>query len=73
MKTLTAKRWELQEQLKQLGPTTIYALAKHLERDYKNVHTDITVLMEVGSVDKTEDGKVLVPWDDIEAHMRLAA
>lgn len=34
----TSKRWELVEALKSAGPLTIYALAKRLGRDYRNVH-----------------------------------
>ena len=42
----TPKRWELVEFLKASGPLTIYALAKRLERHYRNVHKDVTALME---------------------------
>ena len=44
MKNLTPARWELLKRLKKAGPLTIFALAKLLERDYKNVHTDVARL-----------------------------
>ena len=70
--TLTPKRWELNERLHREGPMSIYALAKLLERDYKNVHTDVKALSELEIVQETEDGKVAIPWDEIEAHFKLA-
>jgi predicted transcriptional regulator len=71
--TLTPKRWELIERLHHEGPMSIYALAKLLERDYKNVHTDVKALSGLEIVQETEDGKVVIPWDEIEAHFKLAA
>ena len=71
--TLTPKRWELIERLHHEGPMSIYALAKLLQRDYKNVHTDVKALSELEIIQETEDGKVMIPWDEIEAHFKLAA
>jgi predicted transcriptional regulator len=70
--TLTPKRWELIERLRCEGPMTIYALAKLLGRDYKNVHRDVKALMELDIIQET-DGKIEVPWDEIEARLRIAA
>lgn len=67
----TPKRWELVEALKTTGPLTIYALAKHLGRHYRNVHKDVTVLMEWTVIDKDEDGRVFVPWDEIDVRWPL--
>ena len=71
--TLTPKRWELIERLHHDGPMSIYALAKLLQRDYKNVHTDVKALSELEIIQVTGDGKVTIPWDEIEAHFKLAA
>ena len=71
--TLTPKRWELIERLRKAGPQTIYGLAKLLARNYKNVHTDVKALQAVGIIQETADGKIQVPWDEIEAHLNLAA
>jgi predicted transcriptional regulator len=70
---LTTRRWELLQALRQLGPVSINALAKHLERDYKNVHGDVKALEELSLIERTAAGLIEVPWDEIEAHMRLAA
>lgn len=71
--TLTPKRWELIERLRKEGPHTMYGLAKLLGRDYKNVHTDVKALLEYELLQETTDGKVEVPWDEIDAHLNLAA
>jgi predicted transcriptional regulator len=70
LKTLTPARWSLIENLRKAGPCSIYELAGRLERDYKNVHTDVTQLMRLGLVERTEDG-VGVAWEVVRAELRL--
>lgn len=67
----TPKRWELVEALKEAGPLTIYALAKQLSRHYRNVHKDVTTLMEWMVIEKDETGRVYVPWDEIDVRWPL--
>lgn len=67
----TPKRWELVEALKAAGPMTIYALAKLLARHYRNVHKDVTALMEWMVIEKDEAGRVHVPWDEIDVRWPL--
>jgi predicted transcriptional regulator len=66
LKMLTGKRWELVRTLQGRGPMAIRALARELERDVKNVHADVQVLMELGLIEK--DGRrIRVPFDKIRA------
>jgi len=65
--TLTPARWALLGRLRDEGPLSIYELAKRLGRDYKNVHTDATRLIELGLVERGADGGVSVPWDVVRA------
>ena len=67
----TPKRWELVETLKTAGPMSIYALAKHLNRHYRNVHKDVSILVEWPVIDKDESGKVYVPLDETDFRMAL--
>jgi len=64
---LTPARWALLERLRADGPLSIYALAKRLARDYKNVHTDVSRLVELGLIERGADGAVSVPWDVVRA------
>jgi predicted transcriptional regulator len=71
LKNLTPARWKLLAQLRAEGPVSIFALAKRLERDYKNVHTDVTRLADLGLIEKKRDGTIAVPWDAVRAGLRL--
>ena len=73
LRTLTSGRWGLLKILRINGPMSIRALAKALGRDYKNVYTDVKRLEHIGLIGRTKDGKVEVPWNIVEARLRLAA
>ena len=55
------------------GAKSVRSLANKLGRDYKNVHTDVRRLESIGLIDRTEDNKIEVSWDILEARLRLAA
>lgn len=71
LRTLTPARWALLERLRKAGPLSVYALARALGRDYKNVHTDVRQLTDVGLIEKQEDGKIRVAWDSVRAELRF--
>ena len=73
VKNLSPARWELLQRLKKAEPLSVYALAKLLERDYKNVHTDVSRLLELNLIEKNQDGQVSVPWQAVRAELRLSA
>ena len=73
LKTLTTGRWALLKKLHVNGPLSIRALANDLGRDYKNVHTDVRRLENVGLIGRTKDDRIFVPWDIVEARLSLAA
>ncbi len=49
-------RMEILRAVIQERPQSIYALAKLLGRDFKNVHTDVKLLADVGLLDLKEAG-----------------
>jgi len=71
MRTLTPARWELLKRLAKAGPLSVYALAKLLGRDYKNVHTDVASLVRLNLVERNQDGLVSVSWQAVRAELRL--
>jgi predicted transcriptional regulator len=73
LRVLTPRRWELLKTLRCGGAMRIRALSKTVGRDYKNVHSDVTALEAVGLIDRADSGLIRVPWDEIDAHMQLAA
>jgi predicted transcriptional regulator len=73
LKVLTPGRWILLKTLYKIGPMSIRRLAAELGRDYKNVHTDVRLMVNIGLVDRRPDNQVEVPWDIVEARLKLAA
>ncbi len=73
LKTLTPGRWLLLKKLRCNEPMSIRTLAKELRRDYKNVHTDVRTLENIGLIDRTDKNEIRVPWDIVDAQLRLAA
>jgi len=52
---------------------SIRSLAYELRRDYKNVHTDVRRLENIGLIGRTKNSRIKVPWDIVEARLLLAA
>jgi predicted transcriptional regulator len=69
LKTLTPARWVLLEELRKHETGSIYELAKKLGRDYKNVHTDVSRLIELGLIERRADGSLTVAWDGVRAEL----
>lgn len=69
---LTPARIDLLEALRRRGPCSVYALAKDVERNYSNVHTDVGKLEEHGLVKRTPEDTVFVPFESMEIHLTLS-
>ena len=72
LNVLTPKRLDLLKTLHESGPSSVRALARTSQRDYKNVHQDIHVLEKIGLIQR-RGGKVNAPCERIIAEIRLAA
>jgi predicted transcriptional regulator len=72
-KVLTAKRWELLKALCGAGPVSIREAARRVERDVKAVHTDVTVLLAAGVLDRTESGAIVFPFEAVKVEFLLQA
>src|SRR5687767_8263712 len=69
LKALSPARVVLVDSLRKAGPASIYELSKRLQRNYKNVHTDVTQLVVLGVIERDADGRVSVPWDLLRAEL----
>ncbi|MDO8413289.1 MAG: HTH domain-containing protein [Gallionellaceae bacterium] len=67
----TSKRWELIRLLRSTGPLSVAELARRLNRDYKNVHTDCERLIAWLAVEKNDQGHVFVPFSEIIVDLQL--
>lgn len=70
---LTPRRLEVLKTLRKQSQSSVRALSKKLGRDYKNVHTDVNALEDVGLIERTEEGALRVHWDVVDAHVKLVA
>jgi predicted transcriptional regulator len=72
---LSPRRMELLRHVAGNPDLSIRALAHALERDYKNVHTDVSDLESHHLLVRDEEGKLTAPYDEIviRAPLRDAA
>ena len=71
--TLTKKRWALLRAMVGQGPMTIRGLAREVGRDVKAVHGDVHALLNAGLVDRTAEGRVVLPYDAVHVDFELKA
>jgi predicted transcriptional regulator len=69
---LTPARLDLLDTLRRVGPCSVYALAKAAERNYSNVHTDVARMEELGLIERTAEGEIMVPYESLEILLPLA-
>ena len=70
---LTAKRWELLKALCGAGPVSIREAARRVGRDVKAVHGDVSALLNAGVLDRTEDGRIVFPFEAVKVEFLLQA
>lgn len=72
---VSEKRLELVRHVAAGEGLQIRPLARALRRDYKNVHSDVQALLELGLLEKDERGVLRAPFDEIviRAGLRKAA
>lgn len=72
-KTLTLKRWQILKVMTNAGELTIREVARRSGRDIKAVHSDISVLLQCGLLEKTDSGRVIFPYDAVHVDFMLRA
>jgi predicted transcriptional regulator len=65
---ITEKRLELLRHVASHEGLNVRKLAQSLGRDYKNVHTDVAELIDLGLLERGEDGVLSAPYDEILIH-----
>ncbi len=68
---ITEKRLELLRHVATQGGLNVRQLAQALGRNYKNVHTDVRELVELGLLERSEQGQLTAPFDEIVIHAEL--
>jgi predicted transcriptional regulator len=69
---LTERRWDIVNALQQAGAMGVRELARYVGRDVKRVHEDAQALVELGLLERTDQGGLLCPLVDIHVDMHIA-
>ena len=70
---LTEKRWGLLKALCGAGPVSIREAARRVGRDVKAVHGDVTALLNAGVLNRTDDGRIVFPFEAVKVEFLLQA
>ena len=73
IKVLSGRRWDLLQVMAGAGSMTIREAARRMERDVKGVHTDVHTLLAAGLLQKTDDDRIVFPYDAIHVDFTLRA
>jgi predicted transcriptional regulator len=72
-KAITPKRWEILRTMTGAGPLAIREVARRVERDVKSVHGDVQALLKAGVLDRTANGRIVFPYDEVHVDFVLRA
>lgn len=70
---MTAKRWAVIRVMAGAGPLSIREVARRVERDVKGVHGDVHALLSCGVLSRTEDGKIIFPFNEVRVDVVVKA
>lgn len=72
-KVLTQKRWELLATMTGAGAMSLREAARRAGRDVKAVHRDVHALLDAGLLRKTDQGRIVFPFDAVRVSFELRA
>ena len=72
-RVLAPKRMEIVRAMTGTGPLTIREVARRVGRDFKAVHSDVTMLANAGIVERTDSGAVEFPYDRVHVEFDMMA
>jgi predicted transcriptional regulator len=70
-KMIAPRRWEIMKAMAGKGPVSLRSVSRAVGRDVKTVHGDVHALLNAGILKKTEDGKILFPYDAIHVDFMI--
>lgn len=72
-RVLTERRWELLKVLCGAGPVSIREAARRVGRDVKAVHGDVTALLNAGILERTDNRRIVFPFEAVKVEFLLHA
>jgi predicted transcriptional regulator len=70
---ITPKRWDILRSMTSAGPVAIREVARRVKRDVKSVHGDIHALLKAGVLDRSDNGGIVFPYDEVHVDFVLRA
>ena len=70
-KALSPKKMDILKAMTGAGQRGIREVSRKVGRDVSAVHRDLQALIVAGFVDRTDDGKVVFPYDEIHVDFTL--
>jgi predicted transcriptional regulator len=70
-KALSPKKMDILKAMTGAGQLGIREVSRKVERDVSAVHRDLQALIVAGIVDRTDEGKVVFPYDEIHVDFTL--
>jgi predicted transcriptional regulator len=68
---LTPRRWALIKALAGQEPMSLRAVARLLDRDVKNTHSDVHALLSAGILNRTDDERIVFPYDAVHVDVTV--
>ena len=72
-KVLSPKRLAIVRVMTGAGPLSIREIARRVGRDFKGVHSDASLLLEAGVIDRDDRGGLVFPYDRIRVDFEIPA
>jgi predicted transcriptional regulator len=72
LEVFSPRRWDLITYLTAQGPLTLADLACGLGCDESEAQADVAALLEWTVVERRADGRLSVPWDEVDMRLPLA-
>ena len=72
LEIFSPRRWALINYLSAQGPMTLTDLARGLGLDESEAQGDVAALQEWTVVERRADGRLWVPWDEVDMRLPLA-
>ncbi len=72
-RVLAPKRMEIVHAMAGAGRLTIREVARRVGRDFKAVHSDVTMLVNAGILERTQRGAVEFPYDRVHVEFDMMA
>lgn len=68
---MNPKRVEIVQAMMGQGALSIREVARRVDRDVKAVHGDVQKLLQTGVLEKTDEGRVVCPYDEVRFNFGL--